>query len=236
MSLAVLTLGPIEFSAFEVPSSISFGGCYRIGIHQLANGMRSIDALGADDYDIRFSGTFSGQNAMARAIALDDLRRSGAILPLRWADFSYYVIIRSFVAEFRHSSWIPFKIACIVAQNEAIDAGGQAFSSSVSISVDVQSGLAAAALLQSEGINDDSNDAAIEPALIDKVKADPTQISCIVQSLSSNVERLNTEIETANSVDLHEGIAGLSTFCGLLWSYVTSRAYFSRAQASTNVT
>lgn len=69
-----MQIGPIDLYDFEVPPSISFGGCHRLAVHKLASGERLIEPLGPDDDDIQFQGVFSGPDAELRARALDVLR------------------------------------------------------------------------------------------------------------------------------------------------------------------
>jgi hypothetical protein len=112
-----LLLGPIAFRQFEVPSSINFGGRQRVAVHRLANGGRVVETLGPDESDVKFSGVFTGTDATLRAIELDDLRTSGAVLPLTWSIFGYSVVIESFIADFRNDNWIPYSIRCIICDN-----------------------------------------------------------------------------------------------------------------------
>lgn len=118
MDNSALILGPIALSGFEVPSGVRFGGQQRLAVHQLLDGGRIVDATGRDDSDISFSGVFSGRTAAARARAVDQLRSSGAELPIIWNAFFYVVIIRDFCADYRNSSWIPFSLCCAVLQNK----------------------------------------------------------------------------------------------------------------------
>ena len=95
MSDFSLTLGPVAFAGFELPSSITIGGHQRLAIHRLPGGLRIIDALGPDPADIAFSGIFTGPDAADRARLLDALRVAGAALPLAWDAFMYTVVRRA---------------------------------------------------------------------------------------------------------------------------------------------
>ena len=119
MSNFSLTLGPVAFAGFELPSSITLGGRQRLAIHQLPGGVRIIDALGPDPADIGFSGIFSGPDAADRARLLDTMRMSGAALPLTWDAFLYTVLLQRFEADYRSPWWIPYKISCTVVRDEA---------------------------------------------------------------------------------------------------------------------
>lgn len=92
MSEVVLQLGPVTFSAFEIPAGINFGGRQIIAIHQLADGRRVIDSIGAAESELSFSGAFSGPTATFRARQLDSLRVAGAELSLTWDVFCYTVV------------------------------------------------------------------------------------------------------------------------------------------------
>jgi hypothetical protein len=114
-----LLLGPVLFLDFEVPERIAFGGAQRLAVHHLPGGGRVIDALGRDDADIAWSGTFSGPDAPDRARLLDVLRAQGAVLPLTWDAFFYAVVIARFEADYAHPNWVPYKLTCTVLRDEA---------------------------------------------------------------------------------------------------------------------
>ena len=119
MSDFSLTLGPVAFAGFELPSSITIGGRQRLAIHRLPGGLRIIDALGPDPADIAFSGIFTGPDAADRARLLDTLRVAGATLPLAWDAFTYSVVIENFEADYRSPWWIPYRLTCSVLRDEA---------------------------------------------------------------------------------------------------------------------
>ena len=114
-----LLLGPVAFRDFEVPAAINFGGTQRLAVHRLAGGARVIDALGRDDADITFSGTFTGADATLRARLLDELRAAGTLLPLTWDIFFYTVLISRFQADYQQGAWIPYRLSCTVLRDEA---------------------------------------------------------------------------------------------------------------------
>ncbi len=124
MSGTVLTLGPVVFRDFEIPSAISFGGHQRMAVRYLTNGQRVTDLLGPDDAAISFSGVLSGPNASSRAQQIDALRTVGQPLNLSWGDFLYTVVIETFSAAFANQSWIPYTIRCSILSNpNAVTAG-----------------------------------------------------------------------------------------------------------------
>ena len=114
-----LLLGPVAFTSLEVPPRINFGGVQRLAVHRLYNGQRVIDALGRDDADISFAGTFSGTDASMRARLVDELRVSGLPLPLTWDVFFYTVLIAKFEANYENPAWIPYRLTCTVLRDEA---------------------------------------------------------------------------------------------------------------------
>jgi hypothetical protein len=113
-----LTLGGIVFQDFEVPERINFGGEQMLAVHKLPGGSRVIDAMGADDAEIRWSGRFRGPSAEERATLLDFMRRAGNQILLTWSFHRYQVVIREFTANFEQSYEIPYSIACTVLRDE----------------------------------------------------------------------------------------------------------------------
>ena len=137
MSAFGLTLGPVAFAGFELPSSVTFGGRQRLAIHRLPGGVRVIDALGPEPADISFSGIFSGPDAADRARLLDTLRVTGLALPLTWDAFLYNVILEHFEADYRSPWWIPYRLSCTVLQDEATAVVSAAMDLSSTISADL---------------------------------------------------------------------------------------------------
>jgi len=117
MSDTTLTLGPIIFQGFELPSDIGFGGTQLVAVHQLPGGGRVVDALGPADADIQFAGILSGSDAATRALELDALRSVGLPLPLAWDVFFYLVVIENFQADYQAPWWIPYTVTCKVVQS-----------------------------------------------------------------------------------------------------------------------
>lgn len=118
MSDVTLLLGPVEFSGFEIPAAISFGGAQRLVVHKLPGGARIIDSLGRDDASILWEGIFTGANAVDRARVLDVLRAEGGVLPLIWDSYFYSVVISAFEADYRNGFWISYRISCTVLRDE----------------------------------------------------------------------------------------------------------------------
>lgn len=113
----ILTLGDFAFSRFEIPERLPFGGEQRLAVHELVGGVRVVDAMGPSDAPIAWSGLFKGENALLRAQYLDGLRRAGAALPLKWGFFDYTVLIQSFNPDYERFYQIPYRISCLVVQD-----------------------------------------------------------------------------------------------------------------------
>lgn len=115
----MLILGPILFGAFEVPQTITVGGQQRLAVHQLPGGGRVVDAMGADDAELAWSGILSGPEAASRARALDRLRRGGLTWPLAWDGWRFTVVVSRFEADSSNPWWMPYRIgACVVAEGD----------------------------------------------------------------------------------------------------------------------
>jgi hypothetical protein len=154
MSDVVLVLGPITFRAFEIPAGINFGGRQLLAVHQLTDGRRVVDSIGADESTISFSGAFSGADATLRARALNYLRVAGDELSLTWDVFYYAVVLSRFDADYQNPVWIPYRISCTVVQDEAVASAPTIISLSNSISSDLD-----AAAAQCSGLDLDFTDA-----------------------------------------------------------------------------
>lgn len=112
----VLTLGPLLFDGMEVPESINVGGKQMLVVHKLIGGDRSIQAMGRDDDDIKWSGRFRGSAAETRTRLTDFLRVQGQPLVLAWSSFRYLVMVE-FKADFRQQYEIPYSISCTVVSD-----------------------------------------------------------------------------------------------------------------------
>jgi hypothetical protein len=112
-----LVLGGFIFTDYAIPEAVELGGEHNFVVHKLIGGDRVIDAMGRNDKDIRWSGRFQGQGALAKAMALDALRISGAQVPLI-VDSQYYVVgVHIFEWLYERSYQIQYRISCVVAQS-----------------------------------------------------------------------------------------------------------------------
>ncbi len=124
-----VSLGPVVFTGFEVPSRINFGGTQQLVIHKFPGGTRIIDSLGDDPAAPEWKGTFTGALAAARARQVNALRLAAQPVPLSFGPFTAQVVIKRFAASYeRNGFWIPYSIACEVLppQAEADGVGGTA--------------------------------------------------------------------------------------------------------------
>ena len=113
-----VTLGDLTFSYLEVPETIPFGGEQRLTVHELVGGVRVVDAMGRADMPLAWSGLFLGESALSRARYLDTLRVSGQALLLTWSELRYRVVVQSFEASFNKPYEIPYRISCVVVEDQ----------------------------------------------------------------------------------------------------------------------
>ena len=109
-----LIIDDFEFTAFEVPDVINFGGAQSLSVHKLPGGSRIIDSMGRDDAPLEWSGVFTGKNALTRARFLDGYRVAGNIHTLTWGTFIYSVVIREYLPKYERDNHIPYRIVCEV--------------------------------------------------------------------------------------------------------------------------
>lgn len=113
-----VTLGDITFAYLEVPETIPFGGEQRLTVHELVGGVRVVDAMGRSDMPLAWSGLFLGATALSRARYLDTLRTAGQALLLTWSEMRYRVVVQSFEASFNKPYEIPYRISCVVVEDQ----------------------------------------------------------------------------------------------------------------------
>ena len=217
MSAFGLTLGPVAFAGFELPSSITFGGSQRLAIHRLPGGVRIIDALGPDPADISFSGIFSGPDAADRARLLDTLRVAGLALPLAWDAFLYSVILERFEADYRSPWWIPYRISCTVVQDEATAVVSAALNLGSTISAD----LVAAGSYGTQpaiALSATTATAVGTPAYA----AAQTAIGSSLANIASQIARTEPMLQTGT-------VAGAVAATGLLAQLSNAQGYIGRA-------
>ncbi|MDR3736032.1 MAG: hypothetical protein P4L10_10915 [Acidobacteriaceae bacterium] len=114
-----VTLGPVQFSGVEVPESISLGGAQKLITFEKPGGQRTIQAMGRSDAPMSWAGYLEGPNAESRMQLLDSLRQSGAVIQLAFGQSSFKVVVDSFLASYKRSNWIPYRITVTVLQDNA---------------------------------------------------------------------------------------------------------------------
>ena len=124
MALDVLILGPFEFTDFAVPERMALGGKQQLIIHKMPGGDRAIDAMGSDDDDRRWSGILWGEDAEAKALTLDAMRRQGTELPFSWGAESRTAVIFDFKAQFEKFNCVHYDITVVLSDNQAGGGGG----------------------------------------------------------------------------------------------------------------
>jgi len=112
-----IILGGIPFYGHAVPNKINFGGKQKVTTQTLIGGQRVVDAMGAEPDDIKWSGRFRGADAIDNAVALDQMRKSGAAVPLTWFGFYFTVVVTSFTAETEKFYEVPYNITCLVVDD-----------------------------------------------------------------------------------------------------------------------
>jgi len=108
-------LGGISFSYFEVPEKMPFGGEQNIAAHKLPGGVKIVQAMGFFETDKSWIGAFWGPGAVAKALSVATMHAAGAVVSLVWAEFSFAVVIKSFICDYQMvGAWLPYRITCEV--------------------------------------------------------------------------------------------------------------------------
>lgn len=122
MPTDTLALGPFVFTDFAVPDKLMAGGKQQLVVHRMPGGDRVIDAMGPDDSDRIFGGTFWGDDALAQALTLDAWRRSGTVLPYSNGVEARSVIIHEFTFEVHKFTQVAYAI--ILTPTDSFGGGG----------------------------------------------------------------------------------------------------------------
>ena len=220
MSDFSLTLGPVAFAGFELPSSITFGGRQRLAIHRLPGGVRIIDALGPDPADLAFSGIFTGPDAADRARLLDTLRMVGQALPLAWDAFLYTVIVERFEADYRSPWWVPYRISCSVLRDEAAVLVATLTSLDPALAADL---LAAGSVATA---------AAVAVAAPNATIAGTAAYAAAQASLAATLAALDTQAAATAPSLASDDLPTAANAAGMLAQISASRAYAARASSN----
>lgn len=147
-STAPLSLGEIHFDGFAAPEGVKVGTKQALTVHKLLGGGRVVDANGADYETISWGGLLFGEDAEARATALQTMCDEGHKRTLAWGAFNYDVVIETFGYDYSSAFQIRYSIGCVVLQvNPAIP-------SSPSLSQITASDLAEATRASPDGLPD----------------------------------------------------------------------------------
>ena len=222
MSGVRLVLGPVTFRDFEVPERITFGGTQKLVVHELPGGGRVIDAMGAQDADLVWSGVFSGADASERVRLLDGLRLLAAEVALSWDVFAYTVIIERLEAEYSSPWWIPYHLTCKVVQDPvaAVVELGAALVNQVVSDIGMAAtytGLAAAQVA-----------VAVPGMAVQGSVANVAAIGAISAGQQGIESGLEAAGQTLQAGDLGSSVAA----CGTLAQLAVARGYAGRAAAS----
>jgi hypothetical protein len=217
--MALLILGSFEFTDFEVPGEISFGGAQKLAVHKLIGGTRVIDVMGRDDADVTWSGVFSGSNAGDRARVLDAMRVEGDPLNLTWDEFCYTVLIESLSMDFCNPWWIPYKITCTVMADQA-----QSISEFVPDVADAILG----DLTSASAYYDVSGALAATSAPNALTQGDASYTSASV-ALANTAQGIDANIQVAQSNLTSSSLATLVSASGSLAQLCAARGYVERS-------
>ena len=222
MNATKLVLGPVAFHDFEVPERIAFGGTQKLAVHELPGGGRVIDAMGAQNTDLVWSGIFSGADAAERVRLLDSIRLSAAEVLLSWDVFAYTVIVERLEAEYVSPWWIPYHLTCKIAQDPVADL----IALGATLVNQVVSDLAMAATSVGLGV---AQSAVTESGV--EVQGSAANIAAI-SAISSGQQDIETQIGAVGQT-LDDGSLGDSvSACGTLAGLGVARGYAGRAAAT----
>jgi hypothetical protein len=217
--MALLVLGGFEFSGFEVPGEVSFGGAQKLAVHKLIGGMRVIDVMGRDDSDVIWSGIFSGSDAGDRARMLDAMRVAGEPLSLTWDEFCYTVYIEKLDLNFCNPWWIPYHISCTVVADQA-----QSISSYLPDLAD-----AIAGDLTSASAYYDVSDALAATSVSDALTPGDPDFTSASVVLANTAQGIDAGIQTAQAGLSSTSVASLVSASGSLAQLCAARGYVERS-------
>jgi len=212
-----LTLGPVAFAGFELPSSITLGGRQTLAIHKLPGGIRIIDALGPDPADLAWSGIFTGPDAADRARLLDTLRIAGTELLLSWDAFLYMVVVERFDADYRSPWWIPYRLSCAVVRDEA----AAILTAILSLTPAINADLATAGSFAAP--------AAAAIAIPGATTAGTAAYAAAAAAIAANVASLNSQITAAEPAIQAPDVPTAAAACATLAQLTAAQAYTARA-------
>jgi len=114
-----LVLGDFEFLDFEVPERIAIPGRQKTVLHQMVGGKRVIDVLGVEYDPLTWSGVITGSQSGDRVKALERMRDAGEALTLTLDEYSFTVVITSFIPVYEFIYRRPYSIEVAIVANNA---------------------------------------------------------------------------------------------------------------------
>ncbi|OXM84609.1 LysM peptidoglycan-binding domain-containing protein [Paenibacillus rigui] len=108
-----IALGDFEFRDFEKPNSILRGGEQMLAVRQFPGGNVSIQNMGPGYRPISWSGMFIGNDAYDRMMVVGLMRTAGAAVEFTTDKFSFPVVIKEFLPDYKSDLRIPFAITLI---------------------------------------------------------------------------------------------------------------------------
>lgn len=198
----VVKLGDFAFGGTEVPERIAFGGKQALAVHELVGGVRVIDAMGAFEDALEWSGIFVGPSALARARQLNTMRQAGTPVSLTWSELSYLVVIETFHADFERFYQVPYRISCRPAKDQSADAPQ---AGAVNLDSQMRTDMGSVSSLSSS-IGDSilgstvSTLSSAVSAVSDFAKATQSTINGVLQPLAAVQAQVTTLIASASNV------------------------------------
>jgi len=105
-----LTLGGVQFAIDDLPAFINFGGEQDVAVRKFPGGGLDLQPLGAFDDPIKFEGVFWFDGALAKAEALDAVRRAGNPVMLSVSTINRLVLVTKFTYDYQNDYYIPYTI------------------------------------------------------------------------------------------------------------------------------
>ncbi len=109
----ILSVGPFIFSDFAPPSEMPFGGKQELKVHKTPGGGRTVDVMGPDDHDPKWSGFLYGDFAFDDMLTLDALRKAGLELAFQWGAESRTVVISECTFKVEKPTFIHYDITLV---------------------------------------------------------------------------------------------------------------------------
>jgi hypothetical protein len=110
-----VSIGGINLSGPELPPSMPYPVSQELVVKKLPGGGKVVDAMGAYDGVITWSGRFDGSMAVSRVDAMLDIVRAAAVVTLQWGSESRQVVVSEFTPHWgSRGMMIAYEITCEV--------------------------------------------------------------------------------------------------------------------------